>query len=235
MARIIVSTEVKEIVSMFESLRGRYSLREIFTDWCKITAISFFNVRFSQTEIGKEREAEYERIMSKYTKEETEVFASIIGKLQLKFLENGIDDYLGKIYMGLNFGDKSRSQVFTPFHVSKMMAEMSFGDIDTLKKEGVITVNDCCVGGGAMPLAAASVFVDHDIPIDRMFFVGQDIDINCCYMAYVQLCMACVPAIIACGNALTKPFPSEDYDDSDLWRTPFFTCEEKAKYQKLCA
>ena len=38
----------------------------------------------------------------------------------------------------------------------------------------------------------------------KIFFVAQDIDIRCVWMAYIQFCLHGIPAVVLQGNSLTE-------------------------------
>lgn len=46
------------------------------------------------------------------------------------------------------------------------------------------------------------------------FFVAQDIDIRCVWMAYIQLSLYGIPAMVIHGNTLTM-------EEWDRWYTPY--------------
>lgn len=48
----------------------------------------------------------------------------------------------------------------------------------------------------------------------KSFFVAQDIDIRCVWMAYIQLCLYQIPAVVIHGNTLTL-------EEWSRWYTPY--------------
>jgi type I restriction-modification system DNA methylase subunit len=119
-----------------------------------------------------------------------------------EYCEGKYGDFLGHIFMDLNYKDKNNGQFFTPYRISCLMAEMAIGEKE-LPRNRVIRINDCCCGAGGMLIAAAMVLKKRGINYQRdAYFTGQDIDDRCARMAFIQLSLLGIPALIACGDTL---------------------------------
>ena len=71
-----------------------------------------------------------------------------------------------------------------------------------------------------MIIAAAKVLKERGLNYQRcMKVVGQDLDWRGVYMAYVQLSLLGIDAIVVQGNTLAEPYV-EGYDRSRMLRTP---------------
>ena len=71
-------------------------------------------------------------------------------------------------------------------------------------KEGPITINEPTCGSGTMVIGAAWAMQRKGIDYrHKSFFVAQDIDIRCVWMAYIQLSLYGIPAVVIHGNTLT--------------------------------
>lgn len=167
------------------------------------------------------REEQYKQIMNSYKPKERElivqVFSKIFSLLSSVTYDNGrFDDYLGDLFMRCNQGNKGAGQVFTPFHIAKLMAKIMITD-ELVQKKDIISVMDPCSGGGALPLAALDVLKnDYNVNYTRHCFMqAGDIDIRCVHMTYLQLALAGVPAIVCHQNTLTNELWS-------VWKTPAF-------------
>lgn len=67
-------------------------------------------------------------------------------------------DFLGRVFMQLELGDKYRGQFFTPWDVARMMAAMQLGDTEALfRDKPFITLSEPACGAGCMVLAFADV------------------------------------------------------------------------------
>lgn len=148
-------------------------------------------------------------------------------------LEHNPDqDFLGNLYMGLNLGNYWKGQFFTPYNVSRMMAEMAIRDpLDELKEKEFISICDPMCGAGSMLIAAANCLSSKlECWQNLVLFVGQDIDRVVGLMCYIQLSLLGCAGYVRIGDSLLKPligcelFPEES-EGTELWYTPIFLSE----------
>jgi type I restriction-modification system DNA methylase subunit len=132
-------------------------------------------------------------------------------------------DILGDIYMACGFGSSAQGQFFTPFSVCQAMAQMQ----GIPKKNKIISVMDCAVGGGALPIAYAEHLYKNGINYQmNMLLHATDISINSVCMCMIQCSILGIPAIITHGNALTN-------EVWEVWETPtvgIHLVKERLKY-----
>ena len=176
-----------------------------------------------------EREEQYKQIMQGYKPKERELIAEVFSKIfallaSVTYDDGAFVDYLGELFMRCNQGNKKAGQFFTPYHVSMLMAKMSITDAD-IKQNDIITINDCCSGGGGMLMAALDVLKnDYNVNYTHHCFIqANDIDIRCVHMTYLQLALAGVPAIVCHQDTLTQELWS-------VWKTPAFIFQ----YPRFC-
>src|SRR5699024_1769337 len=74
--------------------------------------------------------------------------------------ERRMGDFIGELYMTMEFGNKDAGQFFTPYHVSKLMAQMVQPQAD---ENGIVTLNDPACGSGGLVVAYADVMKSEDI------------------------------------------------------------------------
>lgn len=180
-----------------------HRLHEVFSDFCEIAAISISNsVDKSQFET---REARYMQIIKTYTKEEInrfpEMYACVINSLEECF-----SDCLGELFMSLDLGSHWHGQYFTPYPICKVMSKLTGGnEKDIIEKQGFITVCEPACGAGAMVIAKAEDLKEQGINYQQvMHSTLIDIDVLAVHMAYIQLSLLYVPAVIFHGNALSN-------------------------------
>ena len=88
----------KEMVKI-NSMSGRYSSYEIFTDWIKCASLAISNAtELWATKICQDREKAYMDTIKKYTREEARHFPEL-NKLLTDALEEEMTDVLGWVYM----------------------------------------------------------------------------------------------------------------------------------------
>jgi len=201
------------LVKLIEQCARRHRRHEVFRDFCELAALSLSNrVDLLQYEA---REARYLEIVKRYEREEVECFPRMLGCL-VESLEGGHKDALGQIFEALQLADHWKGRFFTPFEVSRLMAKILMsGAADEIERQGFLSLMEPAAGAGGMVIAAASALLDDGINYQQtMHATLIDIDATACHMAYVQLSLLHVPAIVIHGNALA---PDAVWDH---WVTP---------------
>lgn len=205
-----------ELAKILRAVAYRHAPWQVFRDFVAMAAIALSNATDHRCAV--EREAEYMKIVARYTKDETNELARGLSYVVMG-LEVGMCDFLGSLYMSMELGDNWKGQYFTPYELCRLMAAMTLGEKAPLEieRKGFITVSDPCIGGGAMVIAAAHTMMDAGINYQQhMHAVAVDVDIVSVHMAYVQLSLLHIPAVIHHGNSISMQMWSE-------WRTPAHT------------
>jgi len=200
----------REFKKTLEGFHHNRNLRAVFTDWLEIAACAIHQEPYHAGLVRKDEafeqvEAQYMAAVKKYTREELDAFAKLLGITKLALWE-GKTDFLGQLYMELEISNDRNSEFFTPFPVALMMAKMTFGDVSgQIKEKGFITVGEPACGGGAMLIAAAQVIEEQGFdPGAVMFFDATDISKPCCNMAYLQTSILGLSGIVRHGNSLSR-------------------------------
>lgn len=209
----------KELVTLLRGVARRHGLWRVWCDFIAMCALAISNsvdrARFDS------REAEYLTIANRYESEErTEIARGL--SLVVLGLETDRRDFLGSLFMALDLGDAHRGQFFTPYEVCVLLARMSLGgDLNArVAQNGFVSVLEPCVGAGAMLIAATKVFDEEGLNYQQqMHATAIDLDITAVHMAYVQLSLLHVPAIVIHGNGLTVDV-ARDARGPNAWRTP---------------
>ena len=141
--------------------------------------------------------------------------------------ENLEQDFLGSIFMSLNLGDGHNGQIFTPYHVCELMAEMTMDDVvKKVEQDGYISINDPCCGAGATLIAgihaARKQLEKANLNYqNHLLVVAQDIDETVALMCYIQLSLLGVAGYVKVGNSLTEPMTDND-NKENYWFTPMY-------------
>lgn len=221
-----VSESCAGIIKGLKSLASRNSLWSVFEDWLKVCAISISNaVDWNHRE---EREKQYLETINKYTSDEQkiliETFTELVIALEREHTKSGPFDLLGKVFHSLELHNKYHGQFFTPFHLCEFMGQVALGDggeagnnvRDSLSQKGYVSVCEPCVGSGGMVLGFAKAMYKEKLNYcEQMVAYCCDIDIKCVYMAYLQLSLYGIPAVIIHGNSLTL-------EEWSHWYTPTY-------------
>lgn len=221
-----VKPQYRDIVKMIESLTGSRSLWNVWSDMIEMIAISIAN-SVDHSPRSKGREEHYLRIAKGYTPKDMDVIARVFAEIVNQYEVCPDQDLLGEIHMSLNFGSDALGQVFTPYHVCKMMAKMTVGDnpIDeVIAERGYMTANDPACGAGATLIALANVLRENGINYqETVFIVAQDIERTAALMCYIQMSMLGCAAAIFIGDTIRYPAtdnPTRLELADNVWLTP---------------
>ena len=214
----------KDFGDIFIRLSERHGRHEVWSDFVTMSACALSNAgdkRFFQ-----EREEMYLASVKRYTKDEADMLAQMLGYVIMALEENPEQDFLGEMFSGLNLHNEWRGQFFAPYHVGSFMAAINIESAkEELKQKDYITVNDCCCGAGCLLIAFANEARKAKIDFqNRVIFVAQDLDFTAAMMCYIQLSLLGCKAIVKVGNSLTDPFVPADLEGKDVWYTPMYTC-----------
>lgn len=115
-------------------------------------------------------------------------------------------DFLGEVAGELGSLHEGIGQFFTPYHVSRLIAETTIVDgVNTLIVErGYFTVDEPAVGAGGMLLAIADALAGKGYdPMLCMRARATDLSATAFQMAYLQLSFRGIAAEVFHGNTLT--------------------------------
>ena len=202
-----------ELISEIKTLAQSNGLNTVFTTFLEITATSI--AAQMDPANADEREKRYQELASKQTPEALSSYARMFALLTLSIMEHAEDpcDVLGDVYHELKLNNEWNGQFFTPDHICRFMAQLTGLDVPK-DKEGPITINEPTCGSGTMVIGAVWAMQRKGIDFRRKsFFVAQDIDIRCVWMAYIQLSLYGIPAVVIHGNTLTV-------EEWSHWYTP---------------
>ncbi|HKR46628.1 MAG TPA: N-6 DNA methylase [Paraburkholderia sp.] len=203
----------RELVSLINKFSYGHHLDTVFRDFVEMAALAISN-RVDRAQYDA-REKRYMEIVGKYKPEEVQrfpaMFAALTGTFEVRVqgMINGdgigLTDVLGETYMMLGISNDRSGQFFTPYAVSKLMAGMIGGDAAArADAQGFARVQEPACGAGGMVIATAEAFHDAGLNYqESMHATCVDIDPCCVHMAYVQLSLLHVPAIVVHGNTLS--------------------------------
>lgn len=190
----------KEFMNCLQSIEYGRNNYDIFQDFLALATLSFHNVIAKDEKVEKE----YLKIISKY--KNNKKFPELLA-ITTSALDEKMQDFLGDIFMSAGFGNVRGGQFFTPYHLSKMIAECTFND-DVMKQQieekGFFTLSEPCCGAGGMIIALSDIMLQKGFnPQTQMRFTGIDIDLKCCQMAYIQTSLLGLRGQIYHGNTIS--------------------------------
>lgn len=205
-----------EIIKAIMDMSGSKAQYTIFRDWVESMALAIQNsCTVIHNQLWQDRENRYLEIVNQYP-DNGERFSEMMAWL-VEMFEEEITDALGEIYMESGCGNKYTGQFFTPFHVSKMCAQLALID----SEDGIYRLNEPSSGGGGMILASAIALRDRGVNYQKqMKVVAQDLDWIGVYMTYVQLSICGIDAVVVQGDTLCDPFTGHNFPPNRVFRTP---------------
>lgn len=214
----------KPLVRLIEQAAQRHSIWQVFSDFLEMSAISISSP--VDPVHWEEREKRYMETIKRYSREELDLFPQmfegLVEALEQCTQEGRLDDILGKVFHELELHNKYKGQFFTPMSVCDMMGMISADGTDiahALEKQGYFTVCEPCVGSGAMILGMVNALSKMGVNYcQQMVVTGVDIDLKCVHMAYLQLSLYGIPAVVIHGNSLTC-------EEWSRWYTPVYVTQ----------
>lgn len=216
---VIYSNLTKPIIRLIEKAAYRHTTWQVFQDFLLMAATSISN---SIDALHRDdREKGYLEVVKKYTHDELELFpqmfAELVNVLEQCAKDEDITDVLGRVFHELELHNTWHGQFFTPQSVADFMGEISIDGVDsTIARRGYVTVCEPCCGSGVMVISFAKAMQKSKLNYcSQMVVDATDIDIKCVHMAYIQLSLYGIPAIIRHGNSLTM-------EEWSQWYTPVY-------------
>jgi type I restriction-modification system DNA methylase subunit len=219
----------------FHMLTGAKSLYTVWSDLMLLYSIEIANTATRPLkdnepfkEIWQEREEQYIRTIKTYNKKEQKIICQMFTMLVLELEKNPNQDLLGELYMTLGISNNYAGQFFTPYSVCELMSGVITNKKQLAKEvhnKGYVNINDCACGAGATLISASEqckeMFKKYNYQ-NHVYFVGQDIDITCVHMCYIQLSLHGLAGYVIHDNSLIKPEPKLPEDLEKIWFTPMW-------------
>jgi hypothetical protein len=111
-----------KFLKSFQKLTYRRRAWDVWRAYILLHACSISNVLDKDN--YDQREKRYLKIIHQYSKEEQAIFPELAAYTTMALDQNQEQDFLGKMFMRLDLGNRSAGQFFTPYHVCELMAEV---------------------------------------------------------------------------------------------------------------
>jgi hypothetical protein len=222
-----------EIAKKLRSIRDR-DYYSVLGDFFEASAISVKNaVDLNDREVYEKRFAD---IAKSYGEKGMKIFAECLSLFtdEIHAAIHGsamFRDFAGELYMASGTNSKGLGQFFTPYHVSRMMAECNLEKdrfISEIEEnpDRVITFYEPTCGAGGLMVAAIDVM--HAAGINyahNMFIDCGDIDPRCFHMSYLTLSLLGAPAVVRLGDALSMKYHRAWFTPAYIFNWPHFRKE----------
>jgi len=206
---------LKAMAALLRRSQPRHDLYTVFGDCMEAIAIAMANS--IDLRAREPREARYLDIVGRYRREIVELFPQLLAEL-VQALEAAPGDVLGTLFHELDLHSKARGQYFTPYALSRCMAQATVGKRENVEamiaQHGFVTAMEPACGAGSMVIALAEAMRDIGHHYQHHLHVTAiDIDPRAIHMAYIQFSLLHIPAHLMVGNALSGEM-------QDHWFTP---------------
>ena len=214
---------VAKILKLLEKGCLRIGRHEFLSDVFECGAIAISN-RFDKRQ-AERREERYLQIVKKYDRDTLELLTKVFAEIYMLLSQQinpavGFNDWLGELYMRSETSNKYTGQFFTPYNLSKASAAMAINEAivnEHIEQDKILTLNEPACGAGGMVIAAADILYNqYHFNISRNLLVEcSDLDSRCVHMAYLQLGLAGIPAVIFKRDTLSM-------QTWERWETPAY-------------
>lgn len=169
----------RQIIRTLERITASgVSAYDIFDDFLSISLDSLERLpdhvrAIAQTgkvaEDTEEVQKRFARLRERYSKNRYyfELFAEALGYLILS-AEDGWEDIIGDVYMEFGISNKHSGQFFTPFHIAKLMADMTTDDLPAMVHERIKSA--CRENPLAQAMLIAGMGIEDPVQAEDWFF-----------------------------------------------------------------
>ncbi len=185
-----------EFLQCFKHFGSKHNQHQVFSDFVAMAAAAIHNsVVFDDA-----LESGYLAMAKRYDKHEMHLHAELLAHV-VNGLEETTSDILGDLFMSLELGNARAGQFFTPYHVSQLMAKLTF---EPAVDQDFTHFHDPACGAGSLPIAFSQVILEEGgNPQNDVWMQCWDVDSMVAHMCFIQLSLLHVPAEIVIGNSLS--------------------------------
>lgn len=196
---------VKEFVRLLNDIDRSKHRSEVFADFCEMSYCALAKKASPFPDQREALEAQYMSVVGRYRdKDDVRKMPEMVG-IALGEIGNGGCDFLGMVAGELEVLDAKLGQFFTPYEVSRMMAEISLPDVDEkIAEHGFITVQEPAAGAGGMLMAIADVIEGKGHSLETSVWIeAVELSRPTFHMCYVQCAARGLAGKVICGNSLS--------------------------------
>jgi hypothetical protein len=161
------------------------------------------------------RETEYLAEAGRWERPQLNAFGEGLGVLALEMDRNPYEDLLGPIHMewGSQGDHQQLGAFYTPQDVCRLTARLILPT--DLPKDRTLTLSEPACGSAAMVLAVAEALEERGVTRTRLRVDCDDVDLTAVHMAYTNLALSGIPAVVRHRNSITL-------ETWSAWPTPPF-------------
>lgn len=190
----------KQFASVFRHTAPNMRRSEVFRDFISLAASDLDMARLRSPEIIENSR----RIYGRYKPDDIDAMQQLFC-LMVEGLAGEFHDFLGALYMEQQLGADEMGQYFSPSSISRLMAGLLMpGAVETIKREGWMTLDEPACGSAGMVIAFAYWMAEKGMnPSEQLYATCTDIDPMVADMAFIQLALLGIPAKVVTGKGDT--------------------------------
>jgi len=194
----------KQFIKAFERLAHHRERHDVLADFLEMAVCALRKTTLPPGPAAEAIEAQYMDVVKRNTPEDVRAMPELFG-ITARAVQEGGSDFLGQVVGELELINGHMGQFFTPYDVSRMMAEMTLQDAgDLIREKGFVTLMEPASGAGGMIIAAADVIAKQGFDVACQLYVdATDLSPMCFKMTYLQLALRGIPATVRRGNSLS--------------------------------
>jgi len=194
----------KQFIKVFEDLARHRDRHDVLADFLEMAVCAVRKTTLPPSPAADALETQYMDVVRRNKLEDVRVMPRLLG-ITAAAVQDGGADFLGQVVGELALINGHMGQFFTPYDVSRMMAEITLQDAgELIREKGFITLMEPASGAGGMVIAAADVIAGQGFDVSRQLYVdATDLSPLCFKMTYLQLALRGIPATVRRGNSLS--------------------------------
>lgn len=213
--------EIEKVLwQIADSTHGRISRSQTYSNFLAYCAL----LLSSRTDPvhAEQRQGALKQLRKSYSNSEWQIFHQGLEILCSAVTQNirmgKFEDLFGKTFMQIGASSQSLKQNFTPPSISHILAGITLRLENVLPQEGFFTISDPTCGSGLLLLSAAEHVASNGFnPSEHLAVQAVDLDTRCVQMAYLNLSLYGIPAVVIHGNAISLEEYSRWYTPAYLW------------------
>lgn len=200
-----IQEKKKEFIKILDGLDSSKSRHDNFRNFCEMAYCALAKKTAPDQISADKFETRYMDIVSTYSnKDDVRKMPELLG-LMTSALNAGGCDFLGEVAGELELLESRSGQFFTPYHLSKVMAQINLTNAHAIiNEQGFLTISDPAAGAGCMILAVADCLEEqgHDI-LTTMSAQVTELSRMTYHMLFIQLSLRGIAAAVIHGNSLS--------------------------------
>ena len=161
----------KQFTKAFERLAHHRERHDVLADFLELAVCAVRKTTLPPGLAADAIEAAYMAVVKQSRPEDIRAMPQLLGITTMAVQEGGCD-FLGQVTSDLGLINGHMGQFFTPYDVSRAIAEISLLDVgQPIRENGFVTVMEPASGAGGMVIAAADVIAKQGFDVGHQLYV----------------------------------------------------------------